>query len=329
MLRWLAIGLMALLYACATRAEPLQTVPIAVDHGLAALANRPLNMPGGDPEVERAVIVLHGVRRNPADYFRIAERLSSAEHWPLSHTLVLAPGFFTAGDLPGRVDLPLWDKTWMQASPSVAGRVGISPIRALDELITWLGDEQHYPHLRHIILMGHSAGGQLLQRYAVLGRADLALANRGIKVRYVISSPSSYLYFDARRPVAGGFAQTVVGDCPGVDRYRYGLQALPDYLDPGLDSRRLFQRYARRNIIYLVGALDNDPSHPWLDRSCAALAQGDSRLRRQRNYLAYERQLSRDWHLPLTRKHGEIPGAGHDAKTLYRAKEALQLLKEE
>ena len=48
--------------------------------------------------------------------------------------------------------------------------------------------------------IGHSAGGQLLSRYSFGTPVYDTLRERGIYVRYIISNPSSVLYFDRQRP---------------------------------------------------------------------------------------------------------------------------------
>ena len=45
--------------------------------------------------------------------------------------------------------------------------------------------------------------------------------------------------------------------------------------------------YARQQVIYLLGTLDADAAHPFLDRSCAAEAQGPTRLARGQAYYQY------------------------------------------
>ncbi|MBF7144166.1 MULTISPECIES: alpha/beta fold hydrolase [Pseudomonas] len=309
-----------------THAQAVQTARINTAYGLDVFANQSVTAPG--PAVEQAVIILHGVRRNAEDYFHIGQQLLAAEHWSDDHTLLLAPGFFTARDTPPGTDIPLWNSRWMQGRPSVQGQVGITPVQALDDLLAWVGDGTRYPKLKQVTLIGHSAGAQLLQRYTVFGSAEQRLAAKGIQVRYVISSPSSYLYFDDRRPEGSAFGQDAVAQCPEVNYYRYGLEAVPAALSPRQPMpHELFKRYAARDITYLVGAEDNNPNHPLLDKSCAAEAQGESRLARQRYYLAYERLLGKEWHSSLKRENAEVPGVGHSANELYASPVAVKLLK--
>lgn len=327
--RYLAalLCLACVLTAPAHAENALQGIPVSSEYALAAFANQSLAAPEQAPEVEQAVIILHGVRRNPQEYFHIGQQILAAEHWADNQTLLLAPGFFTARDNPNAANVPLWDRRWMQGSPSVQGRAGITPLQALDSLLTWLGNGERYPRLKHILLIGHSAGAQLLQRYAVFGGAEQRLASRGIEVRYVISSPSSYLYFDNRRPSGTGFDEATVAHCPEVNHYRYGLEGVPGYLaTQPIAALALFEQYASKHITYLVGAADNDPGHRLLDRTCAAEAQGSSRLDRQRHFLAYERLLGRQWHASLVRAQAEVPGVGHSAEALYASPVTLKLL---
>jgi pimeloyl-ACP methyl ester carboxylesterase len=306
-------------------AQAVQTARINTAYGLDVFANRSVTATG--PAVDQAVIILHGVRRNAEDYFHIGQQLLAAEHWSDDHTLLLAPGFFTARDTPAGEGLPLWNSRWMEGRPSEQGQVGITPVQALDDLLAWVGDGTRYPTLKQVTLIGHSAGAQLLQRYAVFGLAEQRLAARGIQVRYVISSPSSYLYFDDRRPEGNAFGEEAVAQCPEVNHYRYGLEGVPASLaTQPLEARQLFQRYAARHITYLVGMQDNDPKHKLLDTSCGAEAQGDSRLERQRHYLAYERLLGKEWHSPLQRANAEVPGVGHSANDLYASPVVVKLL---
>ncbi|MBA1287789.1 hypothetical protein [Pseudomonas japonica] len=307
--------------------DALQVVPISPGYALAAFANQSVTAAEQAPEVEQAVIILHGVRRNPQDYFHIGQQILAAEHWTDAQTLLLAPGFFTARDNPNAADVPLWDRRWMQGSPSVQGQAGITPLQALDDLLAWLGNGERYPRLKRILLIGHSAGGQLLQRYAVFGNAEQRLSSREVEVHYVISSPSSYLYFDDRRPSGAGFDEAAVAHCPEVNHYRYGLEGVPGYLAAQpIAAHALFERYAKQHITYLVGAADNDPGHRLLDKTCAAEAQGSSRLDRQRHFLAYERLLGQQWHASVAHAQAEVPGVGHNAEGLYASPVTLKLL---
>ena len=47
----------------------------------------------------------------------------------------------------------------------------VSSFAVLDALLQMLSDRQHWPALDLVVLAGHSAGGQFVQRYAVAGRA--------------------------------------------------------------------------------------------------------------------------------------------------------------
>jgi hypothetical protein len=325
--RYLALAALSL-WSLAGFAQDAQTAQVSPAYALAVYANHSVETPAvADATIERAVIVVHGAHRNAQDYFDTGERLLAAAQWPDAKTLLIAPGFFTARDRPAGAHLPLWDSRWMQGRPSVQGQVGITPLRALDDLLAWVGDARHYPNLKQIVLIGHSAGGQLVQRHAVFSQAEQQLAARGIALRYVISSPSSYLYFDDRRPSGAGFNEQAIAQCPEVNHYRYGLEGLPNFLGAQPASRQLFQRYASTPITYLVGALDNDPNHRLLDKSCAAQAQGPNRLIRQQQYLAYEQLLGKEWRVPIIRHvQAQVPGAGHSAKAIYTSPVTVKLL---
>ena len=63
-----------------------------------------------------------------------------------------------------------------------------------------------YPGMEHIVIVGHSAGGQTVQRYALTApHAAPAAAPKGgaavapPPVRYVVANPSSFGYLNASR----------------------------------------------------------------------------------------------------------------------------------
>ncbi len=83
----------------------------------------------------------------------------------------------------------------------------ISSFAALDAILAKLADRTLFPDLTTIVVAGHSGGGQVVQRYAILGQGEAAPIAAGIAVRYVVANPSSYAYFSADRPDGeGGFA---------------------------------------------------------------------------------------------------------------------------
>ncbi|WP_237772477.1 hypothetical protein [Herbaspirillum robiniae] len=278
--------------------------------------------------VARAVVLVHGVKRNADDYFAVGRHLLQMAQLPPSDTLLLAPNFMTQSDEGSSSAMPLWGGgTWMQGEDSERGVEGITSFQALDDIVHWLADRQRFPDLKEIVLMGHSAGAQLMQRYAVVNQLDAPLQQAGIAVRYIISSPSSYVYFEASRPDGDSFELPRTVMCPGYNNYRYGIENPPDYLKrQNLDSQQLFARYAARNITYLVGARDNNGNHRYLDKACGAAMQGTNRVERQLNFVNYERFLSAKWQIPVNHPEFQVKGAAHEADKLFQSEEtALKL----
>jgi hypothetical protein len=101
----------------------------------------------------------------------------------------------------------------------------------MDKILTTLADKDRFPLLTWITLVGQSAGGQFVQRYAAGGRAPDAFA--GVTIGYVTANPSSYLYLNSYRPVA----QNLIESCPEYNNYKYGLDNRNEYFNELSDEQ--------------------------------------------------------------------------------------------
>ncbi|BBK37974.1 hypothetical protein STAQ_30520 [Allostella sp. ATCC 35155] len=298
---------------------------------LPVFADRPLAEAG---DAGLAVVVLHGTLRN-ADAYRDGMVAAVEAAGVAEPTLVLAPQFLAPPDgdsaaggheLPP--DVPLWSLEGWKAGAGAVRPAGLdaaasSSFAALDAVLRHLADRRRFPALRRVVVAGHSAGGQVLARYAAAGRGDAELAAAGVAVRWVVANPSSYLYLDRRRPAAdGGFAEPQT-DCARFDRYKYGLDRVVPYL-AGMPADDLRARFLARDVVWLLGGADNDPNHRFLDRTCAAQLQGPHRLGRGQAYFAYLGLLARP--APLRHRLVVVPGVGHDNRAMFGSAEGRAAL---
>ncbi len=204
-----------------------------------------------------------------------------------------------------------WTTGGWEGGHNALGPAPISSFTALDAIIARLADRTLFPNLRTVIVAGHSGGGQVAQRYAILAPAPPP----GIAVRYVVANPSSYAYFDAWRPDPVGLAA-----CPRVNTWKYGMHALPPYAPASQSGPAspefLERRYAARNVTYLLGTADTDPQQRALDKSCMGEAQGPYRLARGLSYILHLRARDK---AAQQQKVYLVPGVGHNARQMFTA----------
>lgn len=268
-----------------------------------------------DPAITRAVIVIPGWPRRD---LQSGERAAKAAGDAARDTLIVTPQFLTAADVDAhklppdtlRWGADAWPLGWPAKEPAPVGSYAV-----VDDILQRLADRTLFPNLRDIVLAGHSAGGQFVQRYAAIGKGPARLAASGIHLRYVVANPSSYLYFNAQRPVSERDAQTLgQGTCAGFNRWPYGLAGtLPPYAGQLEPAAAVEQHYAAQDVVYLLGTADIDPNADGLARSCAAEMEGASRYARGQNFLAYLRQ-----HHPETKQRIlAVQGVGHGSARMY------------
>lgn len=97
-------------------------------------------------------------------------------------------------------------------------RRSVSAFYVLDEMIKYFDDKERFPEMKSIVLVGHSMGGQMLTRYAAVGK-DL---DTNARLTHWIGNPSGYTWLNSYRPV-------YTPDCPDYDDYREGYSNYEDY----------------------------------------------------------------------------------------------------
>jgi hypothetical protein len=312
--------LLLLLFAGGARAEPAEQHAVAaIADGRLAVATKaghgtlPLHVSAdwnhSLPEVTRALVVVHGELRDADISLRIARAALYAAGEAGRGTIIVLPQFLAEPDtvahgLPG--DILRWSITgWIDGEAATAP-APLSSFDALDAILARLADPTIFPDLHLLVIAGHSAGAQLVQRYAVVGHGVAAPARPRLAVRYVVANPSSYVWFGEGRPV-----RTSRTACAAAYRWTYGLAGTPPYVE---QTNALEERYIARDVVYLLGEADIDPNNALLDQSCAAEAQGATRYTRGMNYLFALEQR----HPNLVRHRIlSIWGVGHDAGSMF------------
>eukprot|EP00727_Mastigamoeba_balamuthi_P005808 m51a1_g1847 hypothetical protein (346) ;mRNA; r:586880-588114 len=278
-----------------------------------------------------AVVSQHGMNRNADDYYcSMVEALGAAYPGGNASVLVVAPRFLQKedGPLPGEL---FWDgEDWNKGDPSsAAAGPTASSFDVLDHLVELLS---RLPSVRRVVLAGHSAGGQIMVRYAAATRVGVP---PGVGLRVVVANPSSFPYLTPERPLLpalDAFAPpnaSAAAACPAYDDWRYGLGHPNPYVAASGTPDELRQRFAARDVVYLRGTADTcnedlDPtcdSHG-LDRDCEAMLQGRWRYERGvawSNYLRYF--YGRKVHRAV-----DVPGVGHDGALMFGSEEGISVL---
>jgi hypothetical protein len=161
------------------------------------------------PEVTRAVLVFHGDGRNARGYWNTARRAREAAGEQGVGALLVVSHFLAEVDLEDEPPadagkLLRWtSQGWKDGRPAL-GPAPLSSFDAIDAMLARLANRALFPNLAQVVIAGHSAGGQIVQRNGVVGTGAAKLTALGIRVRTVVANPSSYAYFSADRPFEVG-----------------------------------------------------------------------------------------------------------------------------
>ena len=269
-----------------------------------------------NPNIRRAVIAIHGAERGAQFQYNTMRDAAclpgTAPCSRLNSTIIIAPHFMEEDDLAGydlEDDGLFWSSGWkfgdLSKDTTAHPRADrISSYDVMDRIIHFLATGGSFPNLEDIVIAGHSAGGQYVNRYAAISPVETSIAGTGVDVKYIIANPSSYVYFTDER-VYPGTMDTFLephplwsslcpdpdccpddpDPCPFTyDEYIYGLSGdLNTYVGDVVDDigiPGIMTRYADKKVTILLGRLDKNPCDSSLDKSCGANLEGRYRLER-------------------------------------------------
>lgn len=259
-----------------------------------------------------AVIVIHGVARNADEYFDYA--LTSAVQEKLAHqTLIVAPHFKIDSDPLKPAEL-YWQESWKFGDLSHIETV--SSYEVVDKLIEHIVSKDYFPNLKKLTVIGHSAGGQFVARYAA---GSQSVSNPSPPLFFVVANPSSYLYFSAERWVEPHGFSIPNTDCEDFDSYPYGTLKRNNYMNQ-TSVRDLEKRFNSRNVFLLLG--EEDHLTDYLDTSCEANLQGKDWFDRGMTYFRFLKTF-----FPKSRVNlRTVKNVGHSGEEMIQSAEAKKIL---
>ena len=222
------------------------------------------------------VIVLHGMSRNASDYRDYWELL--ADHYKV---LIVAPQF---------------DKeNWKGTEGYNLGEIGNGErqktvFAAVEHLFDEMRDGQ-----ATYVLFGHSAGGQVAHRMALLfpeNRASVIVA----------ANSGWYTMPDFRQEkVTNPFPFSLV-NAPG-----------------GVNNGEALRKALARKLVIMVGENDNDPDAETMSKSDGAMKEGATRVDRAETFIKTATTASNDLGVKLNWDLVEVPGVAHSGSSMSKA----------
>ena len=266
----------------------------------------PLDVP--NPQIHRALIMVHGALRN-ADHYFVTATGAAFIAGALDDTLVIAPAFHSANGeckdvlAAHEANWPCEGNSWRSGGDAI-GNPQLSSFDFVDAILKTLADKKVFPNLTAIVVAGHSAGGQFVERYEMTNKVHETLS---VPVTYAIANPSSYAWPDASRvlPVDDGapvnaiqgwkeetphthfsFGPFDAAKAPLYDRWPYGFEDRAGHYFAGLSDDQLKKQLVSRPATYLLSQVDTLPLGGF-DGSPSAMAQGATRRARGEAFVAY------------------------------------------
>ncbi len=145
-------------------------------------------------------------------------------------------------------------------------------------------------------LIGHSAGGQFVERLLVFTEVK--------PIRAVAANPGSHLF--PTRDMA----------------FPYGFGGLPDRLA----DEKVLKAYLAKPLTIYVGTADTDPNPKYLDASRTAEREGPTRLARGRKCFEMGRRLARANGWPFHWRLVEALGVSHSSSKMFARPECRMAL---
>ncbi|RUS31901.1 hypothetical protein BC938DRAFT_476805 [Jimgerdemannia flammicorona] len=296
-----------------------------------------LDLSTENSSVTKLILVIHGGQRNAIDYYNLLYNIAQSTN-TLPKTAIVAPHFLCWKDNPTLDVLSFDCDGWLRGLASV-NKDTIYSFTVLDWLL--IAGAMRFPHLTEIIVVGHSAGGQTVQRYGASTTKGITEVLR-VPVKYVVVNPGTYMYLDDKRlshsahhqlkyrcPALSGSSLCNftasdfvgpywrVGSCPEYNSGKYGLENSEGYIR-NVPANTIIQRYPSRNFTYLLGDLDVKLTRP-LDLHCAANDTGYSRKQRG---LVWEKYLYLTQNVSNTTQVFKIvPHCGHEMTCMFNSSE--------
>ncbi|PWN24114.1 hypothetical protein BCV69DRAFT_275449 [Microstroma glucosiphilum] len=176
----------------------------------------------------------------------------------------------------------------------------VSSFAVLDQMLQYFDNKTLFPSLNEIVVAGHSAGGQAINRYAAIGK-DLDLTT---PVRYWIANAGNWLWFDSSRPVYRNPGSI----CSTYDAWRAGLGSNLVAYNKALTSQgtaAVLDKWHSRSKIYARGLQDNGDA----SADCSPFASGQNR--RERFFAQLET------YPPTSDDNVDYANVGHDASAFF------------
>jgi pimeloyl-ACP methyl ester carboxylesterase len=298
------------------------SIPIVTSHPLGKNNN----------ETEYLIIMIHGAGLNANKTFETGQKIIESLQMPENRFWVLAPQIIEGVKLDEK-GLLFWDRRWRSGGMSLSTGLNkdlpsLSSFEVIDRLIDVA--IKLNPGIGRIIILGHSAGGQFVARYAAINNRHELWTQQGIPIRYVVANPSSYPYLDQTRFHFNSAGEILITsreelmNCPGYNKYLYGLEELYGYAE-ALSPQIIRTRLLTRPLMFVLGTADTD--RDWgLDKTCEADVQGKNRYERGLLYKhhlgSFVKSAAKSRHIWL-----EIPDVGHEASEIFTHPRFIKQLK--